>query len=57
LIIGSNNLSFAHKAPELQKIVTAYDHTFSVIADAIKHNKLEELVPQPIAAAPVRAVT
>jgi glutamate-1-semialdehyde aminotransferase len=57
LIIGSNNLSFAHKAPELQKIVTAYDHTFGVIADAIEHNKLEELVPQVIAAAPVRAVT
>jgi glutamate-1-semialdehyde 2,1-aminomutase/spore coat polysaccharide biosynthesis protein SpsF len=57
LIIASNNLSFAHKAPELQRIVTAYDHTFGVIADALKHNKLEQLVPQPIAAAPVRAVT
>jgi glutamate-1-semialdehyde 2,1-aminomutase/spore coat polysaccharide biosynthesis protein SpsF len=56
LIIASNNLSFAHKAPELQRIVTAYDHTFGVIADAIKHNKLEQLVPQPIATAPVRAV-
>jgi len=57
LIIASNNLSFAHKAPELAHIVTAYDHTFGVIADALKHNKLEELAPQTIAAQPVRAVT
>jgi len=56
LIINSNNLSFAHKAPELQRILTAYDGAFASIAEGIEKGDLDKRIGGSLVeAAPLRA--
>lgn len=58
LIIASNNLSFSHKGPELQRIVTAYNATFAAIAAAIKDGSVAAKVSNSVvSAAPLRQTT
>lgn len=57
LITNSNNLTFAHRKSELQRIVAAYTTTFEKIAAAIRTKNLDQLVPEPTKTAPLRAVT
>jgi hypothetical protein len=58
LIIASNNLSFSHKGPELQRIVTAYNATFAAIAAAIKDGSVAAKVGNSVvSAAPLRQTT
>lgn len=55
LIINSNNLSFAHKDPEMHRIVTAYRSTLSAIADALERGNIAEIVGDSVVeAAPLR---
>ncbi len=52
LIINSHNLSYAHKEPELRRIITAYENTFLEMEEAIMSGTI---VDQPVvAASPVR---
>ena len=56
LIIASNNLSFAHKDPELKRIITAYDRTFAVISDGLRSGDIADRVGGAVVeAAPLRA--
>lgn len=56
LIISSNNLSFAHKKPEIERIVAAYDATFSKIKTALLRGDIAGRVGNSVvAAAPLRA--
>lgn len=43
LIIASNNLSYAHKEPEMKRIRTAYDNTFAAIAQALDDNSIHSI--------------
>ena len=52
LIINSNVLSYAHKTPEIKRIVTAYEHTFMGIAIASASGAIKSI--EPVEAAPVR---
>jgi glutamate-1-semialdehyde aminotransferase/spore coat polysaccharide biosynthesis protein SpsF (cytidylyltransferase family) len=52
LIINSNVLSYAHKAPEIKRIVTAYDKTFEIIEAAISSGKINDVIA--VEAGPVR---
>src|SRR3990167_4485282 len=40
LIIASNNLSFAHKEPEIRRVLKAYDHALGVIIDTIERGDI-----------------
>lgn len=40
LIIASNNFCFAHKQPELKRILNAYNETFSVMSNAISSGRV-----------------
>lgn len=42
LILNANCFSFAHKAPEIQKIIRAYSHTLDVIKDAVANDEVEK---------------
>lgn len=57
LIIASHNLSYAHGPNEIRRVLTAYEHTFDVLAEAIKTDTvLERIKGQAIhPAANVRA--
>lgn len=51
LIINSNMLSYAHKKPELQRIIAAYDRTLHAIAEAIRDgsiDKVERMMASPV---------
>jgi hypothetical protein len=52
LIINSNNLSYAHKEPEIERILDAYAGTFIAIRKALDDGSIAQ---QPaVAASPVR---
>lgn len=53
LIINRPTFSFAHKMPELNRVVTAYDNTFKTIRAAIDDGSITNVTP--IAAPPLRA--
>lgn len=53
LIINSHMLSYAHRDPELRRVVTAYDATMKVIADAVTDGSINHV--QPIKVLPLRA--
>jgi glutamate-1-semialdehyde 2,1-aminomutase/spore coat polysaccharide biosynthesis protein SpsF len=53
LIIGSNNLSFAHKDPQLKRIVTAYGATLIAIRVAIDSGSISQV--EASAGLPIRA--
>lgn len=56
LIIASNNLSFAHKAPELKRIITAYDVSLGAISARLRDGSLADYVAgSVVSAAPLRA--
>ena len=56
LIINSNNLSFAHKEPELKRILTAYDRAFTIISDGLRRGDIASRVGSSVVeAAPLRA--
>ncbi len=56
LIINSNNVSFAHKQPELNRIVTAYDRALGAISRSIVCGNIADLVGNSVvSAAPLRA--
>lgn len=56
LIINSNNISYAHKEPELKRIVSAYDRAFSAISDGLRRGDIAGLVGNSVVeAAPLRA--
>jgi hypothetical protein len=52
LIINSNNLNYAIKAPEIQRIITAYDTTLGLISEAINSDNIRLVTPTE--AAPLR---
>jgi glutamate-1-semialdehyde aminotransferase len=54
LIINSNVLSYTHHAPEIKRIVTAYDATLGLIGLGVKSGHIKSVAP--VEAAPVRAV-
>jgi glutamate-1-semialdehyde aminotransferase/spore coat polysaccharide biosynthesis protein SpsF (cytidylyltransferase family) len=54
LIIGSNNLTFAHKDAELKRIVTAYHAAFGAITKAIRDGSIDKV--EPTAGTPVRTL-
>jgi glutamate-1-semialdehyde 2,1-aminomutase/spore coat polysaccharide biosynthesis protein SpsF len=53
LIINRHMLSYAHKKPEIDRIVTAYHHTLEQIRGALDDGWIEKI--DPIAAPPLRA--
>lgn len=58
LIIASNNLSFAHKKPELKRIMTAYAHTLGCIRDCLQREDIADHLGGPVVSAtPLRATT
>lgn len=44
LIINSNNVSYAMKAPEVKRIVTAYHDTIYTISDALEEGYMNKLI-------------
>lgn len=44
LIIASHNLSYAHQDNEIKRVVTAYENVLPMLADAIKTNKIRDLI-------------
>jgi hypothetical protein len=54
LIINSNNLNYAIRGPEIQRILTAYDETFNTILRCINNGSIS--VVNPTEAAPLRMV-
>ncbi len=54
LIIGSNNLMYAHQAPELKRIFHAYDVTFGKICEAIRDNNFASVAGTEVDYAPIR---
>ncbi len=59
LIIASHNLSYAHGPNEIKRVLTAYEHTFDVLANAIKTKTVQERIKGRAipAAANVRALS
>lgn len=55
LIINSNNVSFGHQVPEVQRILTAYENTLGLIRLAIDEGSIEERAGKVVSAAPLRA--
>lgn len=55
LIINSNNFSYAHKGPEMDRIKTAYNRALSTISLAINSGDIQEYVGDKVVeAAPLR---
>jgi glutamate-1-semialdehyde 2,1-aminomutase/spore coat polysaccharide biosynthesis protein SpsF len=57
LIIASNNMSFAHKQPEMKRIRKAYEETLLWIHDCLESNNIREFVSKEnvVEATPLRA--
>ncbi len=56
LVLSEHGVSFAHKEPEVQRIVKAYDHTMGVIHDCLNHQgEITKRLKGMIQAKPVRA--
>lgn len=57
LIIGSNNVSWSIKEPELKRIFTAYDNTFELIRCGLDNDCIKELIDEEAAVvSPLRKV-
>lgn len=55
LIINAHGLSYAHKQPEIDRIVKAYRHTFDVINDCLSGQRdIEKVLKGTIKGIPVR---
>lgn len=42
LVLNANGFSFAHKTPEIQKIIRAYSHTLDLIEDAVTSGTVDD---------------
>jgi len=57
LIIGSNNVSWSIREPELRRIFKAYDATFDTIKEAIDEDCMDDLIDEECAVvSPIRKV-
>lgn len=54
LIIAENGVTFAHKEPEVKRIIQAYSHTLGIISDGLKENKIKQLLKGRTAGASLR---
>ena len=57
LIINSNNLSYAHKKPELRRICSAYEATLEKIGAVVRHGSIDKVIREAVSIPGLRAVT